>query len=69
MTLFAPLIEDGRVYTVVFINADGNGMRSATGTAVVKRDFADGVMKSQLSVPAPDLGPGPTEVFVLAATS
>ncbi len=59
ITLFAPSFVVGETYDVKF----GAGV-AVEATAVVKRDFADGVVKAQLVVPVPSLPPGPTAVAV-----
>ena len=59
ITLFAPSFVAGQTYDVKF------GVGAAVQvTAVLKRDFADGVVKPQLVVPVPALPPGPTAVVV-----
>ena len=62
VTLFADGIRAGGMYTALFIGAKGAAVVS--GTAVLKRDLADGVVKPQLVVSAPAIRPGPAAVKV-----
>jgi hypothetical protein len=63
VTLFAPGLEVGKDYTAVFTGS-GGATASASARAVLKRDFADGLYKAQLVLPAPSLPSGPTAVTV-----
>ena len=67
VTLFAPGIEEGRPYTAIFTKQGATAL--ASGVATIKRDFADGAMKPQLSIAVPDLPPGPIQVWVVAPDS
>jgi hypothetical protein len=60
VSLFNPAIVPGLPYTVTF----GSGLTAITvpGVATVRRDFADGLMKPQVTVPVPVLPLGPTVV-------
>jgi len=59
ISLFAPSFVVGQTYDVKF----GAGSASQV-TAVLKRDFADGVLKPQLVIAAPALPAGPTAIVV-----
>jgi hypothetical protein len=65
VTLFGSLLVPDRMYTAIFANAEGTKVVNAAATA--RRDFADAQMKPQLVVAAPDLPPGPTQVYVVAS--
>jgi hypothetical protein len=60
VTLFAPGLEAGVSYEVVFAGAPA----PVTVTAIRRRDFADGVEKPQLVVATPALPPGPTRIEI-----
>lgn len=64
VTLFATGLVVGQSYSVTFTN----GVASATvaGVATLKRDFADGVAKPQVTVTVPPLPLGPTAVSLNA---
>jgi len=64
VTIFAPGLNASSVYGVLFISTWSNEYRLLPARAVEKRDLADGVVKRQLVVPAPNLPPGPTQVRV-----
>jgi uncharacterized membrane protein YgcG len=66
VTLFSPQFVAGTSYTVRF---GGSGNGDVTGTAVLKRDLADGAQKVQLVVQAPSLPPGPTRIRVAASSN
>lgn len=63
VTLIAEGLMSGSPYVVTFQAFDG-AEASVDGVAVDKRDFADGVVKTQLVVAAPDLAPGPATITV-----
>lgn len=62
VTFFSPQFQVGKRYNVAF--AQRGTSVEVQGTAITRRDFADGAMKPQLVVPAPALPPGPTRVRV-----
>lgn len=65
VTLFPPWLVSGETYTVVFKQSESGDRTRVRNTGVtMRRDYADGVVKPQLVVAAPDLPPGPTEVVV-----
>lgn len=61
VTLFPPGVTEGASYTVAFAGTPGTSVET---TAIVRRDFADGIEKPQLVLAAPALPPGPTAVTV-----
>jgi hypothetical protein len=63
VTLIADGLVAGASYVATFHAFDGVEV-SVDGVAVSKRDFADGVVKAQLVVAAPDLVPGPATITV-----
>jgi hypothetical protein len=63
VTLIADGLVVGSPYVATFHAFDG-AEESVDGVAVSKRDFADGVVKTQLVVAAPDLAPGPATITV-----
>lgn len=63
VTLIAADLTAGVSYTATF-RAFGGTEASVDGVAVSKRDFADGLVKTQLVVAAPDLAPGPATITV-----
>ena len=67
VTVFPTGIVPGQSYNVTF--ASGGTTMSVPGVAVVKRDFADGVAKPQISVSVPNVPLGPTAVTVTGAAS
>jgi hypothetical protein len=62
ITLFSPQLLAGKTYAVRFTNDDN---RTVQATAVLRRDFADGLPKAQLAVQVPSMPPGPTRIRVL----
>jgi len=63
VTLLAEGMVAGATYVATFRDWDGDEL-AVEGVAVDKRDFADGVVKTQLAVAAPALAPGPATVAV-----
>jgi hypothetical protein len=67
VTLFPNGAVPGQSYRVTFTS--GGTSISAPGVAVLKRDFADGVAKPQVSVLVPNVPIGPTSVTVSGAAA
>jgi len=67
VTLFATGLVPGQAYTVTFTS--GTRAVAVPGVAVLRRDFADGVAKPQVTVPVPTLPLGPAAVTVTSATA
>jgi hypothetical protein len=65
ITLFSAEITDGATYAVTFRSMSGEA-QTVTAAAIVRKDFADGILKPQLVVAAPAGEPGPTAVTVTA---
>ncbi len=65
ITLFSAGITDGDTYDVTFRSMSGEA-QTVTAAAIVRKDFADGILKPQLVVAAPAGEPGPTAVTVTA---
>jgi hypothetical protein len=65
ITLFASGITDGGTYNVTFRSMSGT-TKTVTAAAIVRKDFADGVLKPQVVVNVPASDPGPTAVTVTA---
>lgn len=66
VTLFAPGLQKNQLYSVTFTN--GTSTATVSGTATLRRDFADAVVKPQVVVRAPALPPGPTSVVLRSRT-
>ena len=64
VTLFAAGLAAGQSYSVTFTN--GTASATVTGVASSRRDFADAVVKPQVSVAMPNMPVGPTAVTVSA---
>lgn len=62
VTLFHDSLVAGSTYTVRFASGTSGVTRLVQGTAVLRRDLADGVEKVQLVVPIPPLPLGPTAI-------
>jgi hypothetical protein len=67
VTVFPSGIVPGQSYRVTFTS--GGTTISVPGVAVMKRDFADGVAKPQISVAVPNVPIGPTSVTVTGVAS
>ena len=67
VTVFPSGIVPGQSYKVTFTS--GWTSMSVSSVAVMKRDFADGVAKPQISVSVPNVPMGPTAVTVTAAAT
>jgi len=67
VTVFPSGIVPGQPYKVKF--RSGGTMIAVRGVAVMKRDFADGVVKPQISVTVPNVPIGPTAVTVIDPSS
>jgi hypothetical protein len=64
VTLIHPGLQAGKSYIVTFSSGVQSASAAVTGTAVSRRDLADGVTKPQLAVNLPALPLGPAAVSV-----
>ena len=69
MTLFHPDLVSGQQYDVTFTSGVTAETASVTSTAVLQRDLADSVYKTQLVVPLPNLPLGPVSIGVSLGAS